>query len=103
MASVKERARWERWFDQVTDRMARQRKSIERLVLVNTEALAALHEIAQMGEGHLTTAQLPLTPAIERAQAALDRIEGPSAAITDEARELANSGDPDDPRNGKGK
>lgn len=95
MASQKERARWERWFDEVTARMGQQRRSIERLVLVNTEALAALHEIAHMEP----VAEDEQHAAVRRAAEAIERIEEPSAAITSEARELTSTGDPDDPRN----
>jgi hypothetical protein len=74
MASRNERARWERWFDQVTERMDRQKKIITRLVGISTEAIAALEEIAddEAAEGYIGDR--------ERAKQALTRIKTSAAA-----------------------
>lgn len=74
MASRNERERWERWFDQVTERMERQKRIITRLVGISTEAMAALEEIAseEAPEGYMGD--------VARAQQALERIKGSAAA-----------------------
>lgn len=94
VASSKERDRWEKWYAKVTDRMQRQSKSLTRLVMLLTEATAALHEIASLDpidkEG-FGKAQM-------RAKEALERIEEPAAATTSHAEELTSEAPPEDPR-----
>jgi hypothetical protein len=96
MASSKERLRWERWHTEVTARMENQKKSIARLVAINTELMAACLEIADMEEpvGMEDDDRGPLMR--KRAQLALDRIKE-AAASTDGTEESAD--DPiEDPR-----
>lgn len=83
MASIKERAKWERWFDAVTERMERQKNSLTRVVLLLTEAMAALEEIADMDD-HGDEYTLA---AITRAQEALEKIKSPAAAAAVEGAE----------------
>jgi hypothetical protein len=104
MASSKERARWERWYEQVTARMNRQKMSIDRLVLINTECMAALMEIAAMEEpvGMEDDNRAPAMR--KRAQEALDRVGEAAAATTGKAVESAEVEEPIvDPRNNGGK
>ncbi len=99
MASIKERERWERWYDAVDDRLNRQRETITRLVLLLTESVAALEEIAAM-DGSVPDGQTtPLEWAQERARLALDRIKEPAAATQDSAEELVVEELPDPRRN----
>lgn len=77
MASSKERQRWERWYDQMMSRMKRQADSIQRLVLLLTEATAALEEIAAEEGG-----PRDIRAARKRAREALDRVREPAAAVT---------------------
>lgn len=84
MASTKERERWERWFDEVAKRVDRQRVAITRLVMLLTEATAALHEIAAIDAGDTDR----FDKAVRRAREALKRIEEPAAAATSDAEEL---------------
>lgn len=90
MASSKERARWERWYDQVAARMDRQAASITRLVLLLTEASAALEEIAAMEDpvGMEDDNRAPVMRA--RAREALDRIREPAAATTNSEEESSS-------------
>lgn len=98
MVSVKERARWERWFDAVTERMERQKKSLTRVVLLLTEAMAALEEIAAMGD----TDDHGYRAAQERAQQALEKIKSPAAAAAVEEAESEQDQEPvQDPRRSK--
>lgn len=95
MASQNERQRWERWFDQVTARMERQKASLVRLVQINTEAMAALEEIAALtyDDGD------DLYTANHRAQQALDRIKGSAATEQVESTESIEEATPvEDPR-----
>lgn len=94
MASTKERERWERWYDAVMARMKRQKKSLDRLVLINTECVAALEEIVDGDDGPRTIAQ-----ARRRAQEALERIGAAAAAETASVEESERMEDPiPDPR-----
>ena len=94
MASSKERLRWERWYDDVHARMERQKASLHRLVLINTEAMAALEEIAgviYIDDGGADAAN--------RAQLALDRIKGSAAPAQVESVETIEEATPiEDPR-----
>jgi hypothetical protein len=91
MASVKERARWERAFEQISARMQRQRDSIVRLVQINTEAMAALEEIAAGG--------LSEDSAQDVAQRALDSIKGSAAPAQVESADSIEEATPiEDPR-----
>lgn len=92
MASTKERARWERWYDAVTARMDQQKRSIDRLVLINTECVAALMEIAAMTE------YASILDAQQRAQEALDRVGAASAAAEAESKEESEQDQIEDPR-----
>lgn len=69
MASTKERQRWEMIFRRAQEMNTRQRAAINRLLLMNTECMAALYEIAQMDE--LRTKE----DAIARARAAIETVE----------------------------
>ena len=94
MASKNERQRWSEWFDKVSVRMASQKDSISRLVLITTETTAALYEIAALDpddkEGY--------NKARDRAQEALDRVGAPAAAAVSAAEELRDEENPTDPR-----
>lgn len=94
MPSKNERQRWMQWYDEVADRMARQKQSITRLVFITTETTAALYEIAGLDpddkEGY--------NKARDRAQSALDSVGAPAAATVAEAEELRDEQDPTDPR-----
>lgn len=79
MVSKNERFRLERQFDKMREHNERQTRSITRLVLSNTEAIAALAEIADIPEGD----KEGLNKARDRAQAALDSIAVKAAAAAD--------------------
>ncbi len=102
MASGKERARWERWYDQISDRMERQKVSITRLTLLLTEATAALTEIQAMGADAGITGKggEGTSVASERAESALDYLAEPAAATLRAAGELVEEENPEDPRRG---
>jgi hypothetical protein len=98
MASVKERAKWERWFDAVTERMERQKQSLTRVVLLFTEAMAALEEIAADDPD----GEIPASDYRERAQKALQKIKAPAAAAAVEGAESITAEEPvEDPRRSK--
>ena len=92
MASTKERQRWDEWYTKVMARIEQQKKSITRLVLINTEALAALAEIV---DTNCDGSQCGV-----RAQAALDRIEEIAAAVRQSVEESDSDPIPD-PRSNK--
>lgn len=95
MPSKNERARWERWHEQVTERMDRQKDIIARLVGISTEAVAALEEIA--------ASDSELHGMRTRAREALDRIKGSAAAGTvQEAESLESEFPVEDPRSRNG-
>lgn len=100
MPSKNERARWSKWHEDVTERMSRMKDSINRLVLITTEAMAALEEIAAMG-GYAGDDEYAMAPAVNRAQEALDAIKGPAAATIPVAEESRDEQDPTDPRRNK--
>ncbi len=77
MVSKNERYRLERMFDKMREHNERQTRSITRLVLANTEAVAALAEIADMDE------YAGIKDARERAQRALDSIAVKASAAVD--------------------
>lgn len=95
MVSTKERARLAREFQNAADAMERQKEAITRLTLMITEGMAALYEIAHMGDGHLTTGQMSLSPAIYRAQAALDRMEVIRSSGNDDDGEESKGDEPE--------
>lgn len=98
MASTKERARWERWYDQVTARMGRQKKSIERLVLITTKSVAALEEISGSDDYH-TDCDCPTAAGFRKVAAdALADIKEPAAATTEDAAQLEADTPVEDPR-----
>lgn len=101
MASQNERQRWERAWEQMQARMERQRNSITRLVAINTEAMAALEEIAAIGQESHRVAEWEA--AAERASAraglALDRIKGSAAPKQVESVDSIEEATPiEDPR-----
>lgn len=99
MASQNERQRWERWYDQVTERMERQKQSLVRLVAINTEAMAALEEIAAMDGSAPDGQTTPQEYAQERAQLALTRIKSSAAPKEVESVESIEEATPiEDPR-----
>lgn len=99
MPSSKERLRWERWYDQVSARMDRQKASLDRTVLIITETVAALEEIAAGGATVGADGDAAYAWAKERAQACLDQIKDPAAATVRDVRESMESEEPiDDPR-----
>lgn len=96
MASTKERARWERWYDKVMERMERQKRSLSRLVIISTEANAALVQIAED----------PDVKNIKQARAiaagALERVKEAAAAEAEE-RQATDAAEPvPDPRSNRG-
>ena len=90
MPSRNERERWERAWGQMVERMERQKQALTRLVLVNTETVAALEEIVDGDDGPRTIAQ-----ARRRAQEALDRIGAAAAAAEESVEELEGEEVPD--------
>lgn len=101
MPSRNERARWARAWDQMTARMERQKSIIARLVHINTEAMAALEEIAAGDPSESSLRQAVASR--RRAQEALDRIKGSAAADTVQEAESVESEFPvEDPRSRNG-
>ena len=100
VVSESERYRWERWYEQTNARMQRQSKALTRVVMLLTEATAALHEIAALdGEARMEgTASPAAHKAVERAREALARMEESAAATVAHAEELASEPEPEDPR-----
>lgn len=95
MASKNERARWERWYESVTDRMNRQKKSLDRVVLLLTEAVSALEEVAERDPGD----DWLLEDARDRARSALEKIKSPAAAgAVGEAESITTEEPVEDPR-----
>lgn len=91
MASIKERARWEHWFSKVEERMQRQKDSLSRVVLLLTEAIAALEEVADDN----TDPEYART----RAKEALEKIKSPAAAVAVSEAESIKAEEPvEDPR-----
>lgn len=84
MASSKERLRWERQFDAITRRMDRQRDSLTRLMVLLTEANAALFEIEAVGkEIHDDAGEWEAAAgrASARAREAIERMAEMAAAV----------------------
>lgn len=98
MASAKERDKWERWFNDVSQRVERQKDSINRLVALLTECVAALAEIEAMPDAETIGDLDPIEAAVARAQQALAAVREPAAATSQSASELASSEMPEDPR-----
>jgi hypothetical protein len=94
MPSSKERARWERWYEEVSARMTRQKEAITRLVLITTQQRAALLEIAAMDPAQKSDCVVART----RAQQCLDATEAYATAVPQQAEELRDEPDPSDPR-----
>lgn len=92
MPSKNERQRWSDAFDAAIERNHKQRESLTRMVLMLTEAAAALHEIA---DGDLVESGMR-----QRARRALDAIEEPAAATEGSIEELDSQEVPD-PRRSK--
>lgn len=94
MASIKERARWERWYDQVTARLERQKQALTRMTLMHTEMLAALMEIKAMSEDGESFGRDEIT---NRTQEALDRVEQMRLAGSGNDANPAESTEGEDP------
>lgn len=88
MVSSKERLRLAAQFDKAVAHMDRQKAAIDRLLALNTECMAALYEIANGDE------MLGLQDARDRAQAAIDRVSEPAAALRADREQ---SGDEEEP------
>lgn len=97
MPSQGERARWERAWEQMLARMERQRDALTRLVLVNTETIAALAEIAEIDkESHRVHEwEGAAGRASARAREALERIGAAAAAAEESVEELDHEEVPD--------
>jgi hypothetical protein len=93
MVSSKERIRIERQFDAIQQRMDRQKESITRLLLANTEMSAALMEIVDMGERG-DPGLLPIAPAVERARSAINSAARMAAATIPAEGESTGKQDP---------
>jgi hypothetical protein len=94
MPSTNERARWNTWYDNVMARMNRQKASLDRVVLLFTESMAALEEIAEDAK--------PGSFAKTRATQALRVIKAPAAASAVETAESVLAEEPvEDPRRNK--
>lgn len=87
MASGKTRQKWERAFDAVLTRLDRQKKALDRMLLLNMELSAALYEIAEMEP----VPEAEQHAACVRARQALEKCEGMAAAIKPEAEELVST------------
>lgn len=99
MASMKERERWEKWYNQVDAVMKRQKRSIDRMALALIESTAALEEIAALDpvdkEGY--------NKALMRANEALDRMRLIAAASAQKEEESGSEEEPIiDPRSNHG-
>lgn len=81
MASSKERMRWSRLFDAVTERMNRQRVMLTRAMAMLTEANAALLEIGTGDDLGPDQSNETVEYLRQRAREATARIAEPSAAF----------------------
>lgn len=83
MPSSKERLRWERWYDRLTARMERQKRSITRLVIMNTETTAALARIEQDPEVRT------IKQARAIAKMAMERVQESATAEGEDSEDIA--------------
>jgi hypothetical protein len=94
MVSSKERIRIERQFDVMQERMNRQKESITRLLLANTEMSAALMEIADMDGSAPDGQTTPQEYAQERARRAIATVSRMAAATIPAEGESTGKQDP---------